>query len=438
MVAWLKQVLPRGLLGRSLLIIVAPLVILQIVATYVFYTNHWDTVTRRLALGVAGDIGAVVDLLAVFPENEDRLEILSITARTMDLRLVFQDGGIIGKSETAPEGLLETSLLDALRERVQRPFQVDFDDFDREVQVRVQLSRGIVEFYVPRKRLFSSTSYIFILWMIGTSLLLLGIATIFMRNQVRSVRKLASAADGFGKGRDTPNIKPEGATEVRLAAIAFNLMRERLKRQIDQRTEMLAGVSHDLRTPLTRMKLQLAIMDGTEGTAELSEDVSDMERMIEGYLAFARGEGSEAVQSVRLDSAVRDLVARFLREGHKVWLDDAMPEITLRCRPNALDRALMNLIGNACRYGKNVAVAISQSGDTAEIVVDDDGPGIPDAQREHVFRAFTRLESSRNPKTGGMGLGLTIARDIARGHGGDITLEDSPLGGLRAKVRLPL
>jgi two-component system osmolarity sensor histidine kinase EnvZ len=274
--------------------------------------------------------------------------------------------------------------------------------------------------------------------MIGTALLLLGIATIFMRNQVRSVRKLASAADGFGKGRDIPDIKPEGAVEVRQAAIAFNLMRERLKRQIDQRTEMLAGVSHDLRTPLTRMKLQLAIMEGTDGTSELAEDVSDMERMIEGYLHFARGEGSEAVQEVPLDAALRDLAGRFLREGREVRLDEPLAALVLRCRPNALDRALTNLIGNACRYGKQVAVAIRRREENVEIIVDDDGPGIPAAQRETVFRAFTRLESSRNPKTGGMGLGLTIARDIVRGHGGDIALEDSPLGGLRARVRLPL
>ena len=328
-------------------------------------------------------------------------------------------------------------MAEAMDERVQRPYRLDETSFEREVVIRVQLSDGLLEIFAPKKRLFSSTTYVFILWMLGTSMLLFGIATVFMRNQVRSVRKLAVAADRFGKGLDVANFKPEGATEVRQAAQAFNLMRERIQRQIQQRTEMLAGVSHDLRTPLTRMKLQLAIMGDMDGRAELDEDVAEMERMVEGYLAFARGEGSEQPVATDLPALVDEVVGRYRRQGSSIDLHSE-GEIVMPIRPDAMARALGNLIGNAIRYGGQVWVRVGCRRDAAEVLIDDDGPGIPPERREEVFKPFTRLEESRNLGTGGVGLGLTIARDIVRTHGGDLLLEDSPLGGLRARVRLPL
>jgi two-component system osmolarity sensor histidine kinase EnvZ len=271
--------------------------------------------------------------------------------------------------------------------------------------------------------------------MFGTSLLLLGIAILFTRNQVRAVKRLAKAADSFGKGRAVPDFKPEGAMEVRQAGAAFALMKERLKSQVDQRTEMLAGVSHDLRTPLTRMKLQLAMMSGPE-VIDLSDDVTEMERMIEAYLAFARGEGGEATRSSDLVALVEDVAAKLRRDGGQltVSFDD---DLVMPLRASAVSRCLANLMGNAVRYANRLAVAVRRDGDAAEVVIDDDGPGIPPDQREIVFKPFYRMESSRNLATGGVGLGLTIARDVARGHGGDILLEDSPLGGLRVRLRLP-
>ena len=435
---WLKRLLPHGLLGRSLLIIVTPLIVVQLVSTYIFYATHWDTVAKRLANAVAGDIGAVIELLRATPEAEGQLRILRIAANRLDLDIRFQADGILPNvPQEVPLGIMDAALFQSLRDRLQRPFQVDGQSFEREILIRVQLQDGFLEVFVPRKRLFSSTTYIFVLWMVGTSMLLLGIATVFMRNQVRSVRKLAAAADSFGKGQDVPNFKPEGASEVRQAATAFNLMRDRLKRQLQQRTEMLAGVSHDLRTPLTRMKLQLAMMGEVEGRAELEEDVSEMERMVEGYLAFARGEGSEKPVPTEVGALLEDVVGRFRRQGSEIDLH-VEDSVTMTLRPHALSRALSNLIGNALRYGGHVWVRAGRRRDAVEILVDDDGPGIPADKREVVFKAFQRLESSRNAATGGVGLGLTIARDIARGHGGDVLLEDSPLGGLRARVRLPL
>jgi len=440
---WFKRILPQGLLGRSLLIIVTPLIVVQLVSTYIFYASHWDTVARRLAAGLVGDVGAVIESLRAFPGPENRQRIIGIAANRMDLDIRFEMGGILPNSPSPkPAGIMEVALHAALAERLQRPFMIDARTHEREVAVRVQLSDGLLEVFVPRKRLFSSTTYIFVLWMVGTSLLLLGIATIFMRNQVRSVRKLAVAADAFGKGRDVANFKPEGAAEVRQAAQAFNLMRDRIKRQMQQRTEMLAGVSHDLRTPLTRMKLQVAMLGDSDGRAELEEDVAEMEQMVEGYLAFVRGEGGEASVPTDLAALVGDVVGRFRREGREMDLH-VEDSLVMPLKPQAMGRVIGNLIGNALRYGGHVWVRVGKRpGDgglgAAEIIIDDDGPGIPEESREQVFKPFFRLERSRNLATGGVGLGLTIARDIVRGHGGDVLLEDSPLGGLRARIRLPL
>lgn len=436
--AWLKRLLPQGLLGRSLLIIVMPLVVLQLVSAYVFYGSHWETVARRLAKGLAGDIGSVIEMSRAFPDADSRSVILSIAAAKMELDIRFASGGILpNQPQPPPASFLERAMAEAMDERVQRPYRLDADRFEREVVILVQLSDGLLEIYAPKKRLFSSTTTVFILWMLGTAMLLFGIATVFMRNQVRSVRKLAVAADRFGKGLDVANFKPEGATEVRQAAQAFNLMRQRIQRQIQQRTEMLAGVSHDLRTPLTRMKLQLAILGDMEGRAELDEDVAEMERMVEGYLAFARGEGSEQPQSADLPVLVDEVVGRFRRQGSTIDLHSE-GEIIMPLRPDAMARALGNLVGNAIRYGGHVWVRVGRRQGAAEVLIDDDGPGIPPDSREEVFKPFTRLDQSRNSGTGGVGLGLTIARDIVRTHGGDVLLEDSPLGGLRARVRLPL
>ena len=434
----LKNLLPHGLLGRSLLILVTPILVVQLVSVYVFYVSHWENVARRLASGLAGDIGAVIDTLRTFPDPNNRHKTLNIAAIRMDLDIRFIDNGILPNvPRPQPSGTLERTLFIALKERVQRPFQVDFNSFEREIVIRVQLSDGVLEVFAPRKRLWSSTTYVFVIWMAGISLLLLGIATVFMRNQVRSVRRLANAADRFGRGLEVPNFKAEGATEVRQAAQAFNLMRERIQRQIQQRTEMLAGVSHDLRTPLTRMKLQLAMMGESEGCAELAEDVAEMEQMVEGYLAFARGEGGEKPIPSDLSALVEDVVGRYHRQGKPVDMHSecALP---MPLRPHAMARAIGNLVGNALRYAPHVRVRVGLRKDGAEVVIDDDGPGIRPEHREEVFKPFTRVETSRNLQTGGIGLGLTIARDIIRGHGGEIYLEDSPLGGLRARVRLPV
>ena len=434
---FLKRLLPRTLFGRSLVIIVTPVILAQAVATWIFYDRHWDTMTNRLAFAVAGDIAMVISMLERDPTTEGRNWILAATARSTDLVVTLEPGSTLPERPPQLRGLLERTLGKALDERVHRPFTINTRVAHEWYEIRVQMPDGVLSVMSPERRLFSPTSYIFILWMVGSALVLFTVAIIFMRNQIRPIKRLAAAADALGKGRDVRNFKPEGATEVRQAAAAFLKMRERIQRQINQRTEMLAGVSHDLRTPLTRMKLALDMLGDGPEVEELMTDVAEMETMIEGYLAFARGEGAEAVAPTDLTRILNETVAGARREGAEVLLE-AAPGMTLPLRPNAMRRCLANLLSNARRHGTRIWVRAERRGGSIEILVDDDGPGIPPAAREDVFKPFFRLDSSRNQATGGAGLGMTIARDVVRSHGGDVTLGDSPHGGLRVVIRLPV
>ena len=435
----LKNMLPRSLFGRSLLIIVMPLIILQLVSTWIFYDRHWDTITRRLSTAIAGDIGQTLELMQRSTGEDSRDAIFDMAARNFQLQITIREGEVIPPTDRSGNARIDYFLSRALSGRVQRPFRIDSSDFKERVIVDLQLKDAVMTIVVPGKRLFSTTTYIFLMWMVGTSLVVFAVASIFMRNQVRPIRRLAAAADAFGKGRDTAAVdfKPEGALEVRQAAAAFNLMRARLRRQFRQRTDMLSGVSHDLRTPITRMKLQLAMLPDSPEVSDLKHDISEMERMIEGYLTFARGEGNEGGSEVDLGQLVEDAVADWRRNGATI---DLHVEGSLRAwlRADSIKRAINNLIANAQRYGSHIWVRAGRRGDAIEVTVDDNGPGIPETQREEVFRPFYRLEESRNPTTGGTGLGLAVARDLVRGHGGDILLEDSPHGGLRARLRLPV
>jgi two-component system osmolarity sensor histidine kinase EnvZ len=435
----INRFLPRTLLGRSLLIIVSPLILVQVIATWVFYDRHYDTITKRLAQGIAGDVSAVIRIMGPEPDAESRAAALDLARRSLWLDIAVRDDARL-QADPAPPGwgVLDRKLTKALRERLPYPFVIDTDAPEEVVRIDVQLPIGVLAVRVPRQRLFSSTTYIFIMWMVGSSIVLFGVATIFMRNQVRPIRRLARAADSFGKGRDVPDFKPEGATEVRLAAAAFLHMRSRIKRQIGQRTEMLAGVSHDLRTPLTRMKLQLALLGDSPEVNNLASDVAEMEKMVGGYLAFARGEGTEQPLRADLGELLREVVAQMTREkGGSVDLHLEQP-LVLPLRPEAMRRCLANLLGNAQEHAEHVMVSSSRRKNIVEVMIDDDGPGIPEADREDAFKPFYRLDQSRNPDTAGTGLGLAIARDIVRSHGGDIVLEDAPVGGLRARLWLPV
>jgi two-component system osmolarity sensor histidine kinase EnvZ len=437
MASLIKRYLPHSLFGRSVLIIVMPLILLQLVSAFVFYQSHWEKVSDRLARGLAGDVVAIVELLQQYPSDEARRNTLALAGTAFGLEARFRKDEILNNFAEPRGSGIDDDFVAALTESLHKPFKVDSGTPERDVMVYIQLSDGVLEIGANRKRLFSSTTYVFVIWMVGTAMILFGVAAIFMRNQVRPIRRLAAAANSFGKGRDAPTFKPEGATEVRQAASAFIAMRDRIRRQIAQRTDMLSGVSHDLRTPITRMKLQLAMMGNAKGTEHLKSDVADMERMLEAYLAFARGEGDETPAPTNLSRMLDEVIAQARRKGAVIDLHTE-GDIVVPVRPNAFKRCVTNLVENADRYAKHVSVRAGRRGETVEITVDDDGPGIPEDKREDAFRPFFRIEDSRNPETGGVGLGLTIARDVIRGHGGDILLGDSPAGGLRARVVLPI
>lgn len=432
----LKRFVPRSLFGRALLIIVTPLVLLQLVAAYIFYERHWDTVGRHLALNLANEITTLVKLVQAFPEPSDQAFIIWTGNHYLNLRVRSEMGGALPDVSGHGFSLLRPTLERTLRVQLRLPFTVDTESQPKDLLISVQLDDRVLHIVTSRKRVFSTTTYLFIMWMVGTSIVLSAIAIFFLRNQVRSVRRLADAADRLGKGQQVTNFKPEGALEVRQAAAAFIVMRDRIQRQVAQRTELLAGVSHDLRTPLTRMKLQLAMNGDDEGVRNLQSDVAEMERMIDAYLAFARGEEGEEQATVELGDVLEEAVTGARRKGGAVALGPVEP-VVLALQRNAFQRCLSNLLDNAMHHGEQVVVGASSTGDAVEITVDDDGPGISEDQRQEVFRAFYRLDASRNLETGGVGLGLTIANDVVRGHGGEIVLGESPAGGLRATVRLP-
>lgn len=436
----IKNILPQTLFGRALLIIVTPLILMQAISTFVFFDRHWDTMTRRLAHTLAGDIAFIVDSLTPLPKQLDLNQIFLKADDILHIRLTYSPEEILVKKKPFQQwDRVRKSLRDALEERVRRPFSIDTIKKERRIEIKVQLPQGLLNVNVHEKRLYSSTPYIFLMWMIGSSLVLFAIAIIFMRNQIRPIRRLAIAARSFGMGRGSSEIKPSGAKEVRQATQAFRQMRERISRQFAQRTEMLAGVSHDLRTPLTRMKLQIEMLERTPETRELQDDIQEMEKMIDGYLTFARGEGSESLSKINLASLIEEIISTERRDGSLInFVNKSKTIKSVTLRPQAIKRAITNLIINSKKYAETVKVEFEYNSEHAIITIDDNGPGIKPEHRDDVFKAFFRLDPSRNTDTGGTGLGLTIAKDIIQSHGGDLLLSEASLGGLRATITLPL
>jgi two-component system, OmpR family, osmolarity sensor histidine kinase EnvZ len=436
---WLNSVMPKGLYARALLIIILPMVILQSVIAFVFMERHWNVVTQRLSAGVVQDIAALIDVYRGYPQDSDQAQIRRIAQDRLGLVVDF-----LPISEMPPPGpkpffsLLDQALSEELRKQIGRPFWIDTVGKSALVEIRVQLDNSVMRVFARRSAAYASNSEIFLLWMVGTSLVLITVAIIFLRNQIKPILKLADAAESFGKGREVPNYRPRGAREVRRAAQAFIEMKTRVERAIEQRTTMLAGVSHDLRTVLTRFKLELALIKRkTPEVDAMKKDVDEMARMLEAYLSFARGDLGEASAPTDMAVFLEELKLDAERHGHKASVTfHGTPIVTVR--PAAFKRCLANLVSNASRFAPSIAITGHRDHRYLTITVDDDGPGIPPEMREDVFKPFLRLDDARNQDEGGTGLGLAIARDIARSHGGDIVLGDSPLGGLRATVRVPV
>jgi two-component system osmolarity sensor histidine kinase EnvZ len=434
----IKRFMPTGLYARALLIIIAPMVILQSVVAFVFMERHWNSVTQKLSASVVADIAALIEVYRGYPQDAELTQIKRIAQEKLGLVIDFLPAGDMPQPGPKPFfSLLDQALSQELRKQIKRPFWIDTVGRSALVEVRIRLDNAVMRVIAPRSAAYASNSGIFLMWMVGTSLVLLTVAIIFLRNQIRPILRLADAAEAFGKGRDMPNFRPRGAREVRRAAIAFTEMKLRVERAIEQRTAMLAGVSHDLRTILTRFKLELALLGDSPEVEAMKKDVDEMGRMLEAYLAFARGDMGETATPTDMAAFLEELKTDAERTGHTVTVEFyGQPVVTVKSA--AFKRCLGNLVSNAARHANAIAITGHRDHRWLTITVDDDGPGIPAAMREEVFKPFLRLDNARNQDEGGTGLGLAIARDIARSHGGDITLGDSPLGGLRATARVPV
>lgn len=432
-----SRYMPKRLYARSLIIVIAPMILLQSVVAFVFLERHWQTVTLRLSQAVVRDIAAVIDMIETYPSDADYANIVRIAQDRMQLKIDLLPPDPLPAPGPKPFfSLLDETLSSEITRQIARPFWLDTVGNSNIIEVRVQLENKVLRVFIRRSQAYASNTHIFLIWMVGTSLVLLMIAVPFLRNQIKPILTLAEAAENFGKGRPMPDFRPRGAEEVRRAGIAFVQMRERIERQIEQRTAMLTGVSHDLRTILTRFKLQLALSGSKSGSEALNQDIEDMQSMLEGYLAFARGQTSEDAARFDLDAYFAKLTEEARLRKRRLTATIAGDHEVL-VRPTAFARLISNIVSNAFRYAQNVEIRAVHGNGSLVVTIDDDGPGIPSEKREHVFKPFVRLDEARNLDSSGTGLGLSIARDIARSHGSDITLEESSMGGLRAVIRMP-
>jgi len=415
------------------LIIILPIVIMQMAVAWFFFNAHWVRVTSNLSDSVAADVAVATQLFREDPTDETAQKLDTLLRPDMELSVVLRAGDNLPTSiRNSFFSNLDKTLRRSLNEAVDQPFWFDTTRYPNHIDIRVQVDEGVLRFIAARERVFAPTGFVFIFWLITTTVVLSLISILFIRRQSDPIKELADAAAAFGKGQDISEFKPRGASEVRMAGQSFLKMRSRLRRHIEQRTLMLAGVSHDLRTPLTRLKLQLAMQDDTEDTRAARRDVEEMEAMLTGYLDFARGMGKEKPQAVQLADFISQTV-----KGRNLTVSE-FSDRAISIRPLMLKRCLGNLISNSLKYGANCSLSVEETPEFLLISVDDDGPGIPAEQRQNVFKAFQRLDEARNQNIEGVGLGLSISQDIAQLHGGTILLADSELGGLKATLRLPL
>lgn len=434
-----RNFMPKTLFFRTMLLIFIPLIVVQVVSIYAFFDGNWKKVGRKLSENLSSNMAFVIKM---HDENTDFEKVKKLAATLYNLDVTYYDNE--NKNSVWRENKKHTQFATAF---LHNALEMQFPQANTEVfltqhhtnlNILIDTRQGLYVFNTPVKNIFSTSIFGFVLWMIGTSLLLFVVAALFLRVQVRSIAQLAAAAEDFGKGINT-KFKPYGSVEVRRAGLAFTKMKERILRQISERTQMLAGVSHDLRTPLTRMKLQMAMLPDSKENQEFVQDINEMEKMLDGYLSFVSGEGGEKPTFVDINEMVSGIINKYRKNSNAMIRYSTNYDVSaVQGREQALRRAITNVIENAFHYGKNIAVKLESDAKRLELSIDDDGPGIPEDKRDDVFKAFYRVEGSRNKETGGVGLGLAIAKDVIVSHGGSIQLSDSELGGLRVLISLPL
>lgn len=437
---FLERHFPEGLYARALFIIVTPMVLLQSIVAFAFMERHWERVTKNLSKSAAQQISYIVSSYEQLPSAENARRIEELTRQKLDMNLsITPNAELPGPARKPFFSILDLKLSQQVAKRVKRPYWIDTLGNNRYVDIRIKSGSDIFRFTIEKERVYAASTHIFLMWMVGSSIVLLLIAIIFLRNQIRPILQLAHAAQSFGVGRDVPDFQPRGAAEIKAASQAFIKMRERIERHVDQRTAMLAGVSHDLRTVLTRFKLNLAVLGDSQEVQDLKQDTDEMQSMLEDYMSFAKGDEGEKPQQIDIPKLFRNIRKAISRGGKPVELAlDEAPD-TADVKPNAIRRCIGNLVTNACRHADWVRITVSTDNENLNVYVDDDGPGIPPEFREDVFRPFFRIDNeARNQDQAGTGLGLAIAKDIARSHGGDISLSESEIGGLRAHLQIPL
>ena len=436
----LETYAPHDLYRRALIIMITPVVLLQILLAGVLVSRYLDNVANVLARSLAQETALIVQLYEESDKSDAALaQVQSYAQSILHMDFGVQKAASLPALKTAPViPVFDRRITTFLGETLDKPFTVDSLASGGRVEIKVQVEpERIFVFDVEANRAQAVGTPLLLLFMALSTLVFMAIAVVFMRNQIKPILDLTAAAQDFGKGRDTSSFKPEGATEVRVAGEAFIDMKRRIARHVDQRTTLLAGVSHDLRTILTRFKLELAVLGGGPKTKALHDDVNEMQHMLEDYMSFVRGAGGEQASETYVPDVVRSVADSLDRARRHIEIEP-LPELTIRLKANAFRRLLSNVIVNAMRFGKVVRISGKQSAERLWLHVDDNGPGIPPHLREEAFRPFTRLDEARNLDNSGSGLGLAIALDIAQAQGGDITLEDSPLGGLRVVIKVPL
>ena len=430
----LKKISPNSLYTRSLIIIIAPIVVLQAILTFVFLERHWQLVTKKLSSSVVSEIGMIIKM----QKETDQETISSYAKEFYDISINYYSNQEISLDNNIPKTIVERTLVREIGERLDTKTWVQDFPEEKKVKVIIPLGSSIIEFLIPRRNVYATNSHIFLVWMVISSILILSIAILFLRQQIKPIEKLAKAAESFGMGKKIENFKPSGASEVRKAADAYIKMQERIEKFIEQRTLMLAGVSHDLRTPLTRIKLQLEMLSKNRENQELLKDVDEMQYMLETYLDFSQTVSSEESSLVNINKLIEEVIETSRDENNFIIFKPLKKnEINHKCKYIALKRCIINIINNAKAYGDKIIIKLSESDYEININIEDNGPGISEKDYQKALKPFQRLDSSRNQNIAGSGLGLSISQDIIKTLDGNLNLSKSEMGGLKVEINLP-